>query len=297
MDFGFHHDNTLSFATNRHTISFQSSASDTTTEMSMMEDYYRMNNNTSSMMVSVNSGMLKSGSTGYAQIGNSCASGLSDSVLGLKHDAGMAVEWSVEEQYKLDEGSSMYAEEPNIMKYIKIAATLPDKTVRDVALRCRWMMSKRRKQVDLKLGRKLKDKKIYGCPFKLVEPSSKPIISSNSTLNVAPFSVTKNNRIQRVDIPLEALSVSMRRLLEQNSQVLGQISANISALKLQDNDNLFSHVKNNITAILNDMKYIPGPPLPVSLNTVLVDTILPVTIQNMKFGSSSRMHLKQEPDY
>lgn len=37
------------------------------------------------------------------------------------------------------EYSFRYADEPSIMKYIKIAATLPDKTVRDVALRCRWM--------------------------------------------------------------------------------------------------------------------------------------------------------------
>ena len=33
-----------------------------------------------------------------------------------------------------------YGSEPSIMKYIKIAAILRDKTVRDVALRCRWMM-------------------------------------------------------------------------------------------------------------------------------------------------------------
>jgi hypothetical protein len=31
-----------------------------------------------------------------------------------------------------------YAREPNITKYIKIAAMLPDKTIRDVALRCCW---------------------------------------------------------------------------------------------------------------------------------------------------------------
>lgn len=36
--------------------------------------------------------------------------------------------------------SCRYADEPSIMRYIKIAATLRDKTVRDVALRCRWMM-------------------------------------------------------------------------------------------------------------------------------------------------------------
>jgi hypothetical protein len=31
-----------------------------------------------------------------------------------------------------------YAREPTIMKYIKIAAMLPTRTIRDVALRCQW---------------------------------------------------------------------------------------------------------------------------------------------------------------
>lgn len=35
--------------------------------------------------------------------------------------------------------SFRYGHEPNIMKYIKIAARLQSKTVRDVALRCQWM--------------------------------------------------------------------------------------------------------------------------------------------------------------
>ncbi|XP_024994660.1 uncharacterized protein LOC112528009 isoform X2 [Cynara cardunculus var. scolymus] len=238
-----------------------------------------------------NSGMVNS-SSGYAQVGNSCASLPSDSVPGLKHDAGLAVEWSVEEQYKLEEGISKYADEPSIMRYIKIAATLRDKTVRDVALRCRWMTRKRRKQDELKLGKKLKDKKDM-----LVESSSKPSISSLSTLNVAPFSVTMNNWFQSGGIPFEALSGSIRHLLEQNNRVLGQISTNISSLKLQDNVDLFNHAKNNITAILNDMRYMPGPPLPVSLNEDLANSILPTTSQKMTLGSSSRMHLKQEPDY
>ncbi|KAI7724614.1 hypothetical protein M8C21_015475 [Ambrosia artemisiifolia] len=167
-----------------------------------------------------------------------------------------------------------YADEPSIMKCVKIAATLRDKTVRDVALRCRWMTSKRRKHEELKFGRKFKDKK-----DKLLEFSSKPSVSSNSTLNVAPFSVTTNNRFQSGGIPLAALSISTRRLLAQNSQVLGQISANISALKLQDNDNLFTHARNNLSAILNDLRYIPGPPLPVSLNTDRVNTLPATTSQ------------------
>lgn len=32
-----------------------------------------------------------------------------------------------------------FADEPGIIRYVKIAATLRNKTVRDVALRCRWL--------------------------------------------------------------------------------------------------------------------------------------------------------------
>ncbi|KAJ0700711.1 hypothetical protein HanOQP8_Chr10g0371261 [Helianthus annuus] len=70
---------------------------------------------------------------------HSCGSVLGDSVSGLKDDAGLAVEWSVDEKRKLEEGLSKFADEPSIMRYIKIAATMRDKTVCDVALRCKWM--------------------------------------------------------------------------------------------------------------------------------------------------------------
>lgn len=33
-----------------------------------------------------------------------------------------------------------HGNDDSIMKYIKIAARLPEKTVRDVAMRCKWMM-------------------------------------------------------------------------------------------------------------------------------------------------------------
>ncbi|XP_076891148.1 uncharacterized protein LOC143542446 isoform X2 [Bidens hawaiensis] len=289
MDSGYHHDQTLSYVPNRHAISFR----DSTSEMIRMGDYYRMNscNNINDINNNSASSMVFSGNSGMVQIGNSCTSSVSDLVPGLKHDAGLAVEWSVDEQIKLEEGISKYADEPKIMKCVKIAATLRDKTVRDVALRCRWMTSKQKKHEALKLSRKLKDKK-----DKLIEFSSKPTISSNSTLNVAPYLVTMNNRFQSNGNPLEGHGPT-RRLLEQNNQVLGQISANISALKLQDNVNLFSHAKNNLAAIVKDLRYIPGPPLPVSLNMDLVNTVLPTTSQTTRFGSYNKMHLKQEPNY
>ncbi|CAI9296563.1 unnamed protein product [Lactuca saligna] len=268
MDTGFHHQQNSSL--NQQAISFQSSPRDSKSEISMIGDldFHRMNG-----------------------IGNSCDSIIVDSVPELKHRAGVAVEWSVEEQYKLEEALLKYANEPGIIRYVKIAATLRNKTVRDVALRCRWMARKRRKHEELSLWKKSKDKK-----DKLVEFSSKPgVLPPISTFNVAPFSVSMNNRVQTDGNHVEALQGSIRHLLEQNKQVIGQISTNMCALKLQDNVNLFSQMKNNISAILNDMRFIPGPPLPVSLNEDLANTILSTKNQTMMFTSSSGMHMKQEP--
>ncbi|KAL8268735.1 hypothetical protein R6Q59_002533 [Mikania micrantha] len=288
MDTGFHYGRTLGSAMNRHAISFKSSATDNTPEMIVVGDYCQMNTAATTSTQILGTSAMANNNSGFTQPGNSC-----DSVLGLKHDTGLAVEWSVDEQRKLEEGLSKFADEPSIMKYIKIAAMLHDKTVRDVALRCRWIAKKRRKQDELHMGKKLKDKK-----DNLAESSSKQSILSGPTSNVAPFSVTMNNRIQIDSITFEALSGSIRHLIEQNNQVLCQISANISLLKqLQDNINLFNHMKNNITTILNDMRYMPGPPFPVSLNEDLAHSILPTTNQRFMFEASSGMNMKQEPGF
>ncbi|KAJ6319361.1 hypothetical protein OIU78_014888, partial [Salix suchowensis] len=57
----------------------------------------------------------------------------------LRHDPGISVEWSPDEQSILDDLLSKYASESNLVRYAKIAMKLKDKTVRDVAMRCRWM--------------------------------------------------------------------------------------------------------------------------------------------------------------
>jgi len=64
---------------------------------------------------------------------------LLDQMTGLKADTGLASEWTHNEQLLLESGLLKYANEPNMMKYIKISSSLRVKTVRDVALRCRWM--------------------------------------------------------------------------------------------------------------------------------------------------------------
>ncbi|KAD0364779.1 hypothetical protein E3N88_40380 [Mikania micrantha] len=196
MDRGFHHQQ--SSGLEQQAILFQSSPNEGQSEMMMIGDLHRMKRlGTGSMNYFGNSSTV-SGSSGFTGIGNSCDSHVVDSVPESKHRAGLAAEWSVEEQYKLEEALVKYADESGMIKYVKIAATLRDKTVRDVAIRCRWMAGKRRKHEELNLWRKSKDKK-----DKLMESSSMPGISSISTINVAPLLVSMNHRVRGVGIHFE----------------------------------------------------------------------------------------------
>ncbi|MBA0855512.1 hypothetical protein Goshw_014916 [Gossypium schwendimanii] len=85
--------------------------------------------------------------------------------------------------------------------------------------------------------------------------------------------------------PARGISGTVIHLLKQNSQAFSQITSNLSAFK--DNIDLFCHTRNNITAILNDMRDMPGlmsrmPPLPVSINDDLAISILPGATQLTK---------------
>ncbi|KAK1419773.1 hypothetical protein QVD17_29094 [Tagetes erecta] len=273
----YHHEE--SSGLNQQAKSFQSSRDD---EMTMMGDLRRMSM-ISSMSFAGNCSNVNC-SSGFTEI---------DSVPGSKHRPGLAAEWSVEEEYKLEEALAKYANEFGMIKYVKIAAMLRNKTVRDVAIRCRWMAGKRRKHEELntlKIRKKSKDRK-----DNLMESSSKPSGQSISTINVAPLSVSMNHRVRGDGAHFEALQGSIRHLLEQNNQVLGQISTNISALKLQDNADLFCQMKNNVNVILNDMRCMPGPPVPVSLNEDLANSIISLKNQTMMYYSSDGMYMKQEP--
>ncbi|XP_055818615.1 uncharacterized protein LOC129887521 isoform X2 [Solanum dulcamara] len=292
---GFHH----------QFLSFQSGAiGSSSSEMMLMGNYYsslgmnfNVNNNGGGrgMLYSGNPSVItnngrSSSNPGMSQSGSCSSSFLIDSVPGLKHDTGLAVEWTVEEQYKLDEGLIKFANEPSIMKYIKIAASLRDKTVRDVALRCRWMTRKRRKQEDYNLGKKVKDRKEKSAEVPVKTGTSSP-------LSFIPYSLSSNHR-DHGDVTPSAALLGTKHLLEENNQALNQISANLSTVK--DNIDLFIRTRNNITAILNDMRNMPGimsqmPPLPVLLNNELASSLLPSTTQPMMFASTSGIQLKQEP--
>lgn len=168
-----------------------------------------------------------------------------------------------------------YANEPSIMKYIKIAAALPDKTVRDVALRCRWLTRKRRKPDEHSLGKKINYRK-----DKSLELASQTNLHSTLPPSMGSYSHMSRVMEQSQRTLYDGICGPMKQLMEQNAQAFNQINTNLSTYKLQDNIDLFCHTRHNINSILNDMSEMPGimsqmPPLPVAINEDLARSILP----------------------
>ncbi|XP_057523222.1 uncharacterized protein LOC130803066 isoform X2 [Amaranthus tricolor] len=278
----FHREDALSSIMHRHAISFQSGAVNSTSEMIPIGHYHGMNASNGNLMYCDSSNTIGSSSPSTTTAGNSTSSLLLDSVPGLNHDASLAVEWTEEEQFKLEEGLVKYKDEPSIMKYIKIAALLRDKTVRDVALRCRWMTRKRKKQEEYHSGKKGNYRK-----DKFMESSSKRNLPSTSmpSTNMTPYSHQSDQMDQKQHVNCKVLTSKAKQLLEQNVQTLNLINSNFSLYKLQDNIDLLCRARdniNNINTMINDMRELSGKigqmqELSLCIDQYLADSLLPRT--------------------
>ncbi|BAT90854.1 uncharacterized protein HKW66_Vig0139290 [Vigna angularis] len=209
------------------------------------------------------------------------AADTSPTALAMKHNSGIALDWTPREQTILEEGLSLFASEPNLTRYAKIAINLNNKTVRDVALRVRWMNKKenckRRKD---EFSRKSKDRK---------EKVSDPAVRSShftAQSNVSPYSPAMKMMDNDDSICHKAIGDPAGELLEKNAQALNNISTNLAALQFQENINLFSQTRDNIIKILNDMNDMSEamkqmPPLPFKINETIFSSIIPNTIHQM----------------
>ncbi|CAK9234178.1 unnamed protein product [Sphagnum troendelagicum] len=217
------------------------------------------------------SGVKKNGAT---------ANGTDNGTHHLLHDVGLSLVWSPAEQSSLEEGLLKYADQKNnLVKYIKLAALLPEKTVRDVALRCVWITNKengkRRKVEEQNASKKTKDKKDK------VEAPTRPVAAVAGRVPMPMYTPPPPPIDNDDGISYDAIGGPTGHLLEHNVQVIGQIRANLAACKLQENTKLLVQFRDNIFAILNGMTNMPGimsqmPPLPVNLNSELADRILPM---------------------
>nr|KJB42533.1 hypothetical protein B456_007G162200 [Gossypium raimondii] len=108
------------------------------------------------------------------------AAGLADTQAALRHNPGISINWTPDEQSILEDLLAKYASDSTIVRYAKIAMRLKDKTVRDVALRCRWMTKKengKRRKEDHISTRKSKDRR---------ERSTDSLAKSTSVLTARP---------------------------------------------------------------------------------------------------------------
>lgn len=275
---------------NQHVVSFQTSSITSgsgvmpvclDTSSSGMNGNMAMLNTTSSTIVSTGSPNMIADS--------SCQN--------LKYSAPLAVEWSYPELQLLSDGLNMYANEPGIMKYIKIAAMLPDKTVRDVAMRCQWMAARkeatrRRKPEEHYPGKKIKDRK-----DKMAEPSSWGPNAPVQTEMRSSSSIPQNAKHNGFISGDSQIDHEMLNILEENARLLNQIEVNILTSQAYNNNDLFHHARRNINGLLQSMSQIPGimskmPPLPVSVDERLASYVLPRAPMAQVLGSS---HLKEEP--
>ncbi|XP_028205172.1 uncharacterized protein LOC114388724 isoform X2 [Glycine soja] len=165
----------------------------------------------------------------HTHVVSSSAPETSGAALAMKHNPGISLDWTAEEQAILEDGLSKYASESNIVRYAKIALQLQHKTVRDVALRVRWMNKKensKRRKDDHNLTRKSKDKK-----ERVSDPAVK---SSNFTArsNVSPYAPPMITMDNDDGISYTAIGGPTGDLLEQNAQALNQISTNLSAFQM-----------------------------------------------------------------
>ncbi|XP_022881225.1 uncharacterized protein LOC111398519 [Olea europaea var. sylvestris] len=200
-----------------------------------------------------------------------------------------SLDWSTDEQSILEDLLSKYSSDTIIVRYAKIAQQLNDKTVRDVALCCKWMTKKgygKRRKDDQNSLRKNKDKKEKVTAS--VPRSSQFANRSNGFPHTQPvLSIDNDDGISYKDI-----GGATGQLLEQNAQAFDQISANFSALKIHENINLFCQTRNNILTMLKEIEAkaaLPKqmPPFPVKLNEELADSILRQTSMLMPMPNQS----------
>ncbi|VAI88791.1 unnamed protein product [Triticum turgidum subsp. durum] len=192
-----------------------------------------------------------------------------------KFVTGSPSDWTPYELSIFQEGLTRYAREPTIMKYIKIAAMLPTKTIRDVALRCRWTAgkeSRRRKPDEFYAGKRIRDLK-----EKMVVSTSLANFQMAPPNNLVPFSMSMHHPGQNSLATNE--DNATQHLLEENNQLLNQISANIETFKLGENMDLFLRTNNNIQTILKRMSETPGVmgqmrPLPEPVNEGQLNSLL-----------------------
>lgn len=182
----------------------------------------------------------------------------------------ISLDWTEEEQKSLETLMTKYTPErmDPVQRYVRMAAALPRKGVRDVALRVRWTMQQRMKRRAADSG--------GGKGGSVMASGANPMIPMNPNLGIVtppvmPLQGQDGN--QTVDGPIAYL-------LDANLSILNQFRTNMASFKVHENTQLLVQYRDNILQILHAMDSMGGvmsqlPPLPVKLNVDMANEFLP----------------------
>ncbi|KAL8260716.1 hypothetical protein R6Q59_028669 [Mikania micrantha] len=158
------------------------------------------------------------------------------SEIALKQTVGPSIYWSRDEQSLLEELIVKYASDSMVMRYAKIAQKLQNKTLKDVALRCRWMTEKEKR----KQRKKKQEKKEEAASEQVKSPS------------------TNHSSGECIDEEISCKGAAVAQLLEQSDHAINQVSANANVFKengMQMNDNSNSSRKHTDKKTLGKAAY------------------------------------------
>ena len=171
--------------------------------------------------------------------------------------------WSDEEQHQLDIALKKFPADKYspLGRYIKMSALFPNKSVRDVALRVKWLSKREEK------------KKRKGS-----DSSSKKRQDKESKAGQAAWQ--RGGQQNALNEKANALYRPITEVLDQNISVIKQIQQNMMHNKVRENSDLLSKFRDNILKASNNMNSMNGimkqmPPLPAQVNTQLANSFLP----------------------
>ncbi|XP_023640979.1 uncharacterized protein LOC111831235 [Capsella rubella] len=173
----------------------------------------------------------------------------------MRHNTGIVVSWSPEEDELLFTQLSCYTSEPGLSSYLEVASYFRDKGVRDVAIRWRWLCEKKENTK--------RRKEDHNGSERAARVDNKEII------DMVVASQTSQNGIND-------------ELLKENMKCLDKISENLTSLRtLMDNADLFLKIGSNINIVLENfnenisekMKRMPA--LPEKVNEKLLAALFP----------------------
>ena len=191
---------------------------------------------------------------------------------------GISLEWSEEEQRILETHMVRFPAErvDPLQRYVRIAAMLPRKTVRDVALRIRWTNM----QAQLKRRTGLDPRGVSGLPPMAGPKPIMPMVPPMGPGSMPPPYMAPPGATPAMMDGQATIEGPISHLLDANLAILNHFRSNMAAFKVHENTQLLVQFRDNILQILQAMEAMGGvmaemPALPVRLNQELANSFLP----------------------